>query len=154
MQQFAIAAASVFGSTETLQICYICSFQGQKGVCSLRKSCALCCILMYLAWKANNLYSHSFQFEHCWCFPALAGPVSLSTAAQLVAPSVVVKGTLSITLSELYFEVDEEDPSFKKIDPKVRDRWPWVLRDDDKLPKTFNSSLDFLYLYWAAVLLL
>ncbi|NXQ39391.1 LRBA protein, partial [Catharus fuscescens] len=49
----------------------------------------------------------------------LTGPVSLSTPAQLVAPSVVVKGTLSITLSELYFEVDEEDPSFKKIDPKV-----------------------------------
>uniref|UniRef100_A0A8C3KF05 Lipopolysaccharide-responsive and beige-like anchor protein n=1 Tax=Calidris pygmaea TaxID=425635 RepID=A0A8C3KF05_9CHAR len=49
----------------------------------------------------------------------LTGPVALSTPAQLVAPSVVVKGTLSITLSELYFEVDEEDPSFKKIDPKV-----------------------------------
>ncbi|NXU46990.1 LRBA protein, partial [Turnix velox] len=49
----------------------------------------------------------------------LTGPVALSTAAQLVAPSAVVRGTLSITLSELYFEVDEEDPSFKKIDPKV-----------------------------------
>ncbi|NXL60122.1 LRBA protein, partial [Chordeiles acutipennis] len=49
----------------------------------------------------------------------LTGPVALSTPAQLVAPSVVVKGTLSITLSELYFEVDEEDPSFKKIDPKI-----------------------------------
>ncbi|NXN07416.1 LRBA protein, partial [Indicator maculatus] len=50
---------------------------------------------------------------------SLTGPVALSTPAQLVAPSVVVKGTLSITLSELYFEVDEEDPSFKKIDPKI-----------------------------------
>ncbi|MBZ3868997.1 Lipopolysaccharide-responsive and beige-like anchor protein [Sciurus carolinensis] len=49
----------------------------------------------------------------------LAGPVSLSTPAQLVAPSVVVKGTLSVTSSELYFEVDEEDPNFKKIDPKI-----------------------------------
>ncbi|NXM51732.1 LRBA protein, partial [Gymnorhina tibicen] len=49
----------------------------------------------------------------------LTGPVALSTPAQLVAPSVVVKGTLSITLSELYFEVDEEDTSFKKIDPKI-----------------------------------
>uniref|UniRef100_A0A8B9FHV3 Lipopolysaccharide-responsive and beige-like anchor protein n=1 Tax=Amazona collaria TaxID=241587 RepID=A0A8B9FHV3_9PSIT len=49
----------------------------------------------------------------------LTGPVALSTPAQLVAPSVVVEGTLSITLSELYFEVDEEDPSFKKIDPKI-----------------------------------
>ncbi|XP_054941895.1 lipopolysaccharide-responsive and beige-like anchor protein isoform X2 [Physeter macrocephalus] len=49
----------------------------------------------------------------------LTGPVSLSTPAQLVAPSVVVKGTLSVTSSELYFEVDEEDPNFKKIDPKI-----------------------------------
>ncbi|XP_045408064.1 lipopolysaccharide-responsive and beige-like anchor protein [Lemur catta] len=49
----------------------------------------------------------------------LAGPVSLSTPAQLVAPSVVVKGTLSVTSSELYFEVDEEDPNFKKVDPKI-----------------------------------
>uniref|UniRef100_A0A674KIX0 LPS responsive beige-like anchor protein n=1 Tax=Terrapene triunguis TaxID=2587831 RepID=A0A674KIX0_9SAUR len=49
----------------------------------------------------------------------LIGPVSLCTPAQLVAPSVIVKGTLSITSSELCFEVDEEDPSFKKIDPKI-----------------------------------
>lgn len=34
---------------------------------------------------------------------------------------MVVKGTLSITASELYFEVDEDEPSFKAIDPKVRD---------------------------------
>ncbi|NWJ02011.1 LRBA protein, partial [Crypturellus undulatus] len=47
------------------------------------------------------------------------GPVNLSAPAHLVAPSVVVKGTLSITSSEVYFEVDEEDPSFKKIDPKI-----------------------------------
>ncbi|XP_064200686.1 lipopolysaccharide-responsive and beige-like anchor protein isoform X22 [Anguilla rostrata] len=49
----------------------------------------------------------------------LTGPVNLSTGAQLVAPAVVIKGTLSITASELYFEVDEEEPSFKKIDPKI-----------------------------------
>ncbi|KAF6095208.1 LPS responsive beige-like anchor protein [Phyllostomus discolor] len=49
----------------------------------------------------------------------LAGPVSLSTPAQLVAPSVVVKGILSVTSSELYFEVDEEDPNFKNMDPKI-----------------------------------
>ncbi|XP_068123164.1 neurobeachin isoform X2 [Hyperolius riggenbachi] len=47
------------------------------------------------------------------------GPVVLSTPAQLIAPIVVAKGTLSITTTEIYFEVDEEDPSFKKIDPKV-----------------------------------
>ncbi|XP_069600154.1 lipopolysaccharide-responsive and beige-like anchor protein [Ranitomeya imitator] len=47
------------------------------------------------------------------------GPVSLSTPAQLIAPSVVVKGTLSVTSFELYFEVDEDDPNFKKIDSKI-----------------------------------
>ncbi|XP_057698664.1 lipopolysaccharide-responsive and beige-like anchor protein isoform X2 [Corythoichthys intestinalis] len=47
------------------------------------------------------------------------GPVNVSTAAQLVAPAAVVRGTLSITASELYFEVDEEEPSFKAIDPKI-----------------------------------
>ncbi|RXN01900.1 Lipopolysaccharide-responsive and beige-like anchor protein [Acipenser ruthenus] len=59
------------------------------------------------------------QFLKNRSVPVAAGPVSLSTGAQLVAPAVVVKGTLSITASELYFEVDEEEPSFKKIDPKV-----------------------------------
>ncbi|XP_064360999.1 neurobeachin isoform X3 [Dromaius novaehollandiae] len=49
----------------------------------------------------------------------LAGPVVLSTPAQLIAPVVVAKGTLSITTTEIYFEVDEDDPPFKKIDPKV-----------------------------------
>ncbi|XP_028976570.2 neurobeachin a isoform X9 [Esox lucius] len=49
----------------------------------------------------------------------LAGPVVLSTPAQLVAPVVVARGTLSITTTEIYFEVDEEDPIFKKTDPKV-----------------------------------
>ncbi|XP_026797573.3 neurobeachin a isoform X11 [Pangasianodon hypophthalmus] len=49
----------------------------------------------------------------------LAGPVVLSTPAQLVAPVVVARGTLSITTTEIYFEVDEEDPAFKKTDAKV-----------------------------------
>ncbi|XP_070845191.1 lipopolysaccharide-responsive and beige-like anchor protein isoform X1 [Chaetodon trifascialis] len=49
----------------------------------------------------------------------LTGPVNFSTSAQLVAPAVVAKGTLSITASELYFEVDEDDPAFKTIDPKI-----------------------------------
>ncbi|KAI1903421.1 hypothetical protein AGOR_G00027000 [Albula goreensis] len=49
----------------------------------------------------------------------LAGPVVLSTPAQLVAPVVVARGTLSITTTEIYFEVDEDDPAFKKIDAKV-----------------------------------
>ncbi|XP_040002609.1 lipopolysaccharide-responsive and beige-like anchor protein [Xiphias gladius] len=49
----------------------------------------------------------------------LTGPVNLSTSAQLVAPALVAKGTLSITASELYFEVDEDEPGFRAIDPKI-----------------------------------
>nr|XP_020447361.1 lipopolysaccharide-responsive and beige-like anchor protein isoform X3 [Monopterus albus] len=49
----------------------------------------------------------------------LTGPVNLSTSAQLVAPAAVVRGTLSVTASELYFEVDEDEPSFRAIDPRI-----------------------------------
>ncbi|XP_061683071.1 neurobeachin-like isoform X2 [Syngnathoides biaculeatus] len=49
----------------------------------------------------------------------LGGPVVLSSPAQLVAPGLVVRGTLSISTSEIYFEVDEEDPAFKRLSPKV-----------------------------------
>uniref|UniRef100_A0A8D3DRG2 Neurobeachin n=1 Tax=Scophthalmus maximus TaxID=52904 RepID=A0A8D3DRG2_SCOMX len=49
----------------------------------------------------------------------LAGPVVLSTPAQLVAPVVVARGTLSITTTEIYFEVDEDDSTFKNTEAKV-----------------------------------
>ncbi|XP_078140135.1 neurobeachin isoform X4 [Centroberyx gerrardi] len=47
------------------------------------------------------------------------GPVVLSTPAQLVAPVLVARGTLSITTTEIYFEVDEDEPAFKRVDAKV-----------------------------------
>lgn len=53
-----------------------------------------------------------------WC-PS-AGPVVLSSPAQLVAPVLVARGTLSVTTSEIYFEVDEDDAVFKRADAKVR----------------------------------
>uniref|UniRef100_A0AAR2LDS4 LPS-responsive vesicle trafficking, beach and anchor containing n=1 Tax=Pygocentrus nattereri TaxID=42514 RepID=A0AAR2LDS4_PYGNA len=49
----------------------------------------------------------------------VTGPVSLSASAQLLAPGVCVRGSLSITSSELYFEVDEEDASYTQADPKI-----------------------------------
>ncbi|CAK1589359.1 unnamed protein product [Parnassius mnemosyne] len=49
----------------------------------------------------------------------LTGPVNISTKAKLVAPGLVAPGTVSLTSTELYFEVDEEDPEFKKIDPEI-----------------------------------
>ncbi|CAK1542794.1 unnamed protein product [Leptosia nina] len=48
----------------------------------------------------------------------LTGPVNMSTKAKLVSGGIVAGGTLSLTSTELYFEVDEEDPDFKKIDPE------------------------------------
>ncbi|GLV35236.1 rugose [Carabus blaptoides fortunei] len=49
----------------------------------------------------------------------LAGPVNISTKAKLIAPGIVAPGMVSITSAELYFEVDEDDPEFKKIDTEV-----------------------------------
>lgn len=48
-----------------------------------------------------------------------SGLVSLTTPCKLIAPGVAVKGSLSITKSEIYFEMDEEDPENRKIEPKV-----------------------------------
>ena len=50
----------------------------------------------------------------------IAGPINISTTAVLVSPGVSVSGTVSITSSEVYFEVDEEHPDFKRIDNQVR----------------------------------
>lgn len=52
-------------------------------------------------------------------FARSAGPVVLSSPAQLVAPVLVARGTLSITTTEIYFEVDEDDPAFKRVNSKV-----------------------------------
>lgn len=41
------------------------------------------------------------------------------TAAKLIAPGIVVPGTLSITNYELFFDADEDDPLYKEQDPKV-----------------------------------
>lgn len=77
-------------------------------------------ILFYLLkiFKFTSAFDRpAVSSERRACVPA--GPVNFSTSAQLVAPAVVVKGTLSITNCELYFEVDEDEPSFRAIDPKV-----------------------------------
>ncbi len=49
-------------------------------------------------------------------------PINISTSAILVSPGVAAPGTISITASEVYFEVDEEHEEFKKIDPQVGTR--------------------------------
>ena len=55
----------------------------------------------------------------CVVYCDVVGPVALSTQCKLVSPGAVVSGTMSITKAELYFEMDEEDPDNKKLDPKV-----------------------------------
>ncbi|KAJ8676618.1 hypothetical protein QAD02_012405, partial [Eretmocerus hayati] len=47
------------------------------------------------------------------------GPVNISTKGKLIAAGIVAPGIISVTSSELYFEVDEDDPEFKKIDTEV-----------------------------------
>lgn len=43
----------------------------------------------------------------------------MSTKGKLIAPGIVAPGMISITSSELYFEVDEEDDEFKRLDTEV-----------------------------------
>ncbi|KAK5972985.1 hypothetical protein GCK32_015445, partial [Trichostrongylus colubriformis] len=45
---------------------------------------------------------------------------SYSTTAKLIAPGVVVPGTLSITATDLFFDADEENPLYKNQDPKEK----------------------------------
>lgn len=49
----------------------------------------------------------------------LTGPVNISSKAKLIAPGLVAPGTMSITATEMYFEVDEESDEFQKIDSEV-----------------------------------
>ncbi|KHJ86466.1 hypothetical protein OESDEN_13783 [Oesophagostomum dentatum] len=51
--------------------------------------------------------------------PPFRKVTSYSTPAKLIAPGVVVPGTLSITATDLFFDADEENPLYKKQDPKV-----------------------------------
>ena len=44
-----------------------------------------------------------------------------TVSCHVIAPGVVVAGTLAITSSYLYFSSDDEDSTLKKIDPKVRE---------------------------------
>lgn len=60
------------------------------------------------------IHAHSVQRD---CIPS--GPVNISTKGKLIAPGIVAPGIISVTSTELYFEVDEDDPEFKKIDSEV-----------------------------------
>lgn len=52
-------------------------------------------------------------------FLNLTGPVALSTSCKLIAPGAAINGTMSITKTEMYFEMDEENEENKKLDAQV-----------------------------------
>ena len=55
---------------------------------------------------------------HCAAL-CLPGPIALSVQCKLVAAGAVVAGTMSITRSEVYFEMDDDEANNKKLEPQV-----------------------------------
>ncbi|XP_052226575.1 neurobeachin-like isoform X2 [Dreissena polymorpha] len=55
---------------------------------------------------------YDFEMEY-------SGPVAMSTTCKLIAPGVAINGLMSVTKTDLYYEMDEEDAENKKIDPQV-----------------------------------
>ena len=73
-------------------------------------------ILLDYTYSSTN-QTISIYIPNFFC--VIEGPVNISTTAILVSPGIAAKGTMSITASEMYFEVDEESSEYKKIDPQV-----------------------------------
>ena len=73
------------------------------------------------------------------------GPINISTTAILVSPGVAVSGTVSITSSEVYFEVDEEHPDYKKIDNQVGNTINYTLMLRCLIEIRFCLKHDFVY---------
>jgi hypothetical protein len=64
--------------------------------------------------NADQLHINDVELEQ-----EISGPIHYTTKCKLVCSVCVVNGTLSITTNELYFEVDESDATFKKLDQSV-----------------------------------
>ena len=73
-------------------------------------------------------------------------PINMSTTALLVAPGVTVPGTISITSSEVYFEVDEDSDDFKQVDPKVSSNLVAFLNDVQVSIFSLSQSVSLLSL--------
>ncbi|XP_076332480.1 neurobeachin-like isoform X2 [Tachypleus tridentatus] len=69
--------------------------------------------------QSNDLLDDSDLWDDKDLDSELQGTVNFSTKCKLIAPGVVAPGMMSITQSELFFEVDEEDPEFQKMDSEV-----------------------------------
>lgn len=75
--------------------------------------------------------------------------MNISTKGKLIAPGIVAPGIISVTSTELYFEVDEDDPEFKKIDSEVSTQLKLrieghVIRDTS-LNMRFCHDMRYLY---------
>ena len=62
----------------------------------------------------------------------------------MVSPGIAAKGTMSITASEMYFEVDEESSEYKKIDPQVLTNYLLVIRHKHIISRKHTK---YLYSY-------
>lgn len=49
----------------------------------------------------------------------VSGHVVFTSSCNMIAPCVVAPGTLTVTSEALFFTVDEENPEYQKLDPKV-----------------------------------
>ena len=61
-------------------------------------------------------FTHSTKPRAALCLP---GPIALSVQCKLASAGAVVAGTMSITRSEVYFEMDDDDVHNRKLDPQV-----------------------------------
>ena len=49
----------------------------------------------------------------------VSGHVVFTAPCHLIAPCVLAPGSLTVTSEALFFTVDEENPEYQKLDPKV-----------------------------------
>lgn len=49
----------------------------------------------------------------------VSGHVVFTSSCHLIAPCVVAPGSLTVTSEAVFFTVDEDNPEYKKLDPKV-----------------------------------
>ena len=49
----------------------------------------------------------------------VSGHVVFTTSCHLIAPCVFAPGTLTVTSEALFFTVEEDNPEYQKLDPKV-----------------------------------
>ena len=75
--------------------------------------------ILFIQLRWNMASVNAWKTIMILIFHFITGPVALSTTCKLIAPGVAINGLMSITKTDMYFEMDEEDDENKKIDPKV-----------------------------------